>query len=1324
TDSNPGLFTATGQPAVDGSGTLTYTLNADVSGSATITMYLTDSGGTANGGIDTSVTQSFTINVNFVNDAPSFTLPSTNISINEDSGVQSLAGFATKISPSQNYPPEANEANQTVAFHVSADNTGLFAVQPAIDAAGALTYTLNPDVSGTANVSVYLTDNGGTANGGLDTSPTQTFTLNVNFVNDPPSFTLPTTPVSVLEDSGVQSVATFATNISPSQNVPPETNEATQTVHFNVVDDTNSPLFAVAPSIDPSGTLSYTLNPNVSGTAIITVDLQDNGGTANGGQDTSATQTFTIDVNFVNDPPSFTIPNPTVTVNENAGTQLLTPFAANISASQQLPPEANEAGQKVHFNVTANSNAGLFTADGQPAIDSVGELTYTLAPDVSGTALITVDLQDNGGTANGGEDTSPTQQFTINVAYVNDPPSFTIAGNPPAVNEDTGPQTVANFATKISPSQQYPPETNEQQQAVHFNVTGDTSSSLFTATGQPAIDANGTLTYTLAPNVSGSAVIAVDAQDDGKEPDGSTGPTATSATQSFTIVANFVNDAPSFTLAGGPPAANENTGAQTVANFATNISPSQQYPAEANEAGQSVHFNVTADTNASLFAVPPSINAAGTLSYTLAQNVFGTAAITVDLQDSGGTANGGQDTSATQTFNIVANFVPAPPVFTHLGPDQLVSEDSAAQTQTVTGWAAASPGVDGDQSNETISYAVSTAVTSVTPTGQPLFSVDPAISSSGTLTFTPGTNVFGTATVTVIAEETGGALKALVVDSQPITFHITVDQVLHAPEPVQGQVLLPATVTVNENAADKIFSDLSKVFDDLDTDQGLNDPIVLSVTNTNPGLLTATLSGTDPATAGLTFHFLDDQFGTATIDLIATDQAGTATDQMAVVVNQINQAPSFAVGTDQRVAMNSSPLPVPGWATQIADGPANQSGETLSFVVSPGATTNPSLFPTLPTIVPDKDASGNYTGTGTLSFAPAAGQSGKATFFVTLHNSGGTANGGSDTSTTQTFTIEVAGIPTAVDHSYVLSVGGTSSATAGDGVLVGDGDPNGDPIAAQLVAPPANGSVSLNPDGSFTYTKGAAFEGTDSFSYRVSNGLLAGGVATVNITSYEATIVTKLYNQVLNRAPDAGGLNYWTNLIQQGQSYGIIAEGIFLSDEHLDPIIETYYQQFLLRPADAAGLAYWGGIWKAAGGPEPVIAGMITSPEFFREAAAAHPDLSTNAAWITALYERLLKREPDSAGLQFWVGQLDSGAMTPTQVVNGFEYSAENFQNLVTGFFNEYLGRGPSSSELTSYVSQFEQGATEAQIQIEIIDTPEYANTPPPPASGSVRQLS
>ena len=68
------------------------------------------------------------------------------------------------------------------------------------------------------------------------------------------------------------------------------------------------------------------------------------------------------------------------------------------------------------------------------------------------------------------------------------------------------------------------------------------------------------------------------------------------------------------------------------------------------------------------------------------------------------------------------------------------------------------------------------------------------------------------------------------------------------------------------------------------------------------------------------------------------------------------------------------------------------------------------------------------------------------------------------------------------------------------GVLGNDRDPDGDPITAALQRAPANGTVDLRADGSFTYTPRAGFFGVDSFDYRASDGTGNGNVATVSIT--------------------------------------------------------------------------------------------------------------------------------------------------------------------------------------------------------------------------------
>jgi hypothetical protein len=62
------------------------------------------------------------------------------------------------------------------------------------------------------------------------------------------------------------------------------------------VDLLGSLLFSVAPSIASDGTLSFTPN-GLTGTATVTVHVQDTGGTANGGVDTSGDQVFTITLN-------------------------------------------------------------------------------------------------------------------------------------------------------------------------------------------------------------------------------------------------------------------------------------------------------------------------------------------------------------------------------------------------------------------------------------------------------------------------------------------------------------------------------------------------------------------------------------------------------------------------------------------------------------------------------------------------------------------------------------------------------------------------------------------------------------------------------------------------------------------------------------------------------------------------------------------------------------------------------------------------------------------------------------------------------------------
>jgi Ca2+-binding RTX toxin-like protein len=76
----------------------------------------------------------------------------------------------------------------------------------------------------------------------------------------------------------------------------------------------------------------------------------------------------------------------------------------------------------------------------------------------------------------------------------------------------------------------------------------------------------------------------------------------------------------------------------------------------------------------------------------------------------------------------------------------------------------------------------------------------------------------------------------------------------------------------------------------------------------------------------------------------------------------------------------------------------------------------------------------------------------------------------------------------------------TPLTVAAPGVLGNDTDADGDALGAVLVKGPAQGTLTLNADRSFTYTPAANFNGSDSFTYKASDGQAESNTATVSLT--------------------------------------------------------------------------------------------------------------------------------------------------------------------------------------------------------------------------------
>jgi VCBS repeat-containing protein len=89
--------------------------------------------------------------------------------------------------------------------------------------------------------------------------------------------------------------------------------------------------------------------------------------------------------------------------------------------------------------------------------------------------------------------------------------------------------------------------------------------------------------------------------------------------------------------------------------------------------------------------------------------------------------------------------------------------------------------------------------------------------------------------------------------------------------------------------------------------------------------------------------------------------------------------------------------------------------------------------------------------------------------------------------------------PTANGDTYTTDED-TELTVGTPGVLANDTDVDGDGLTASVVTTTANGVLVFNPDGSFTYTPNADFNGTDSFTYVASDGQATSTMATVTIT--------------------------------------------------------------------------------------------------------------------------------------------------------------------------------------------------------------------------------
>ncbi len=129
---------------------------------------------------------------------------------------------------------------------------------------------------------------------------------------------------------------------------------------------------------------------------------------------------------------------------------------------------------------------------------------------------------------------------------------------------------------------------------------------------------------------------------------------------------------------------------------------------------------------------------------------------------------------------------------------------------------------------------------------------------------------------------------------------------------------------------------------------------------------------------------------------------------------------------------------------------------------------------------------------GSFTYTPAANYNGADSFTYT-------ASDGTATSNTATVSLTVSPVndaPIAGDDSFTIDEDYSLAA----GVLSNSVDVDDDPLTVSLVDGPSHGTLTLDPDGSFTYTPAANYNGDDSFTYTASDGTATSDSATITIT--------------------------------------------------------------------------------------------------------------------------------------------------------------------------------------------------------------------------------
>jgi hypothetical protein len=251
------------------------------------------------------------------------------------------------------------------------------------------------------------------------------------------------------------------------------------------------------------------------------------------------------------------------------------------------------------------------------------------------------------------------------------------------------------------------------------------------------------------------------------------------------------------------------------------------------------------------------------------------------------------------------------------------------------------------------------------------------------------------------------------------------------------------------------------------------------------------------------------------------------------------------------------------------------------------------------------------------------------------------------------------------------------------------------------VVPAGSGTVDVRVQSGISDPADSANIKSPVFGYGTSATTASDQFTYNAVSDPNVLFVTQAYQDILNRAPDPGGLAYWSGLLANGAPRTGVAQGMTHSAEYFSHFVAAAYQQFLGRAADAGGLQYWTGQMQLGLTNEQLQALLLASPECYGHAG------NNDKAWIDSIYQSLLGRAADAGGESYWLQQLAQGVGRAT-VAYGFTVSAEADGIRVRADYQHYLARAATQAEVDSAVALFGQGLTDETLVAGLVGSDEY----------------